>query len=504
MSAQRDRGEHRDGRDARDTPGEPTEPTEPTEPNESNDLGEPNDLGESNEPADRPNEPADRGELNEQDDRGEQDEPNEQDERNGRGEGEERHDPHERGGRAPEQGRVARDDLSGRLMMDFEPAPGEDDGADELALRRLLHGAVSGLEPSTEALDHLRRAVPARRARKRQAFVGAAAAAVLIGTAVPALVHVAGSPGVTTANPALAGHGEQAQGGTGAEAESPATTKAPSVKVSPTTGPTKGATKGTGRPDPQGTPTASGSAADPGTAPSCGRGTLQSAGAYNSGPDATGVVYGGFTIVNASGAPCVVDGDGLVGVSTTGSADPSRIGVVRHSDGDPATGLPAPSAESSSVLLKPGDSYQVKFAWVPSGSCPTQGPVAPSTEPTPTDPTPTATEPTPTPTEPTPTATEPSPTPTDGGGGTTPGGADAGGGTGTGGGTGSGDGSGSGSGSGTESGVDSGVTTQLVRAEPLQGGVVVSHTAEPGDPTVTTVLSGACAGTVYRTGLLNG
>ncbi|MFD8015482.1 hypothetical protein [Streptomyces sp. NPDC058955] len=403
--------------------------------------------------------------------------------------GEERHDPDERSGRVFEQGRVGRDDLSGRLMMDFEPGPGEDDGEDELALRRLLHGAVAGLEPSTEALDHLRHAVPARRARKRQALVGAAAAAVLIGTAVPALVHVAGSPGVTTANPALAGHGEQAQGGTGAEAEGPATTKAPSVEVSPTAEPTKGSPGKNGdQTGPKGTPTASGTAAAGGGAPSCARGALQSAGAYNSGPDATGVVYGGFTIVNASQEACVVDGDGLVGVATIGSADPDRIAVTRHSNGDPATGLPDPSAESASVLLKPGGSYQVKFAWVPSETCPAIGGSIPPPTPTPTEPSPTPTEPTPTPTEPTPTATEPTPTPTEGGEGTDPGGTETGGGTGT--------------GTETGTGTDSGVSTQLMRAEPGQGSVTVSHTAEPGDPTVTTVLTDACAGTVYRTGLL--
>ena len=88
----------------------------------------------------------------------------------------------------------------------------------KLALRRLLQGAVQDLEPSDGALDHLRRAVPARRARKRQALVGAAAAALLIGTAVPAFVHVANSSGSDSANPVNAGHGEQAQGGTGSEA----------------------------------------------------------------------------------------------------------------------------------------------------------------------------------------------------------------------------------------------------------------------------------------------
>ncbi|MFE6226760.1 hypothetical protein [Streptomyces sp. NPDC057854] len=412
----------------------------------------------------------------------------EPDDREENGPGEERHDPDERSGRAFEQGRVGRDDLSGRLMMDFEPGPGEDDAEDELALRRLLHGAVAGLEPSAEALDHLRHAVPARRARKRQALVGAAAAAVLIGTAVPALVHVAGSPGVTAAaDPALAGHGQQAQGGTGTATEGPAAGESPAAEVSPTTEPTRATPGKNGdRTGPHGTPATTGRPAGGGTAPGCARGTLQSAGAYNTGPDATGVVYGGFTVVNASDAPCVVGGDGLVGVATLGSADPNRIAVARHTDGDPATGLPSPSAESASVLLEPGDSYQVKFAWVPSETCPTGGGSTPPPTLTPTEPTPTPTEPTPTPTEPTlPPPTEPTPTPTEGGDGTDPGG-----------------GEGGGTGTETGTGTDSGVSTQLTRAEPGKGSVTVSHTAEPGDPTVTTVLTDACAGTVYRTGLL--
>ncbi|CAM5418148.1 hypothetical protein STANM309S_03678 [Streptomyces tanashiensis] len=105
-----------------------------------------------------------------------------------------------------------RDELSGQRMVNIEPGPGE--GDDELALRRLFQDAVGGMEPSLGSLEHLRRAVPARRARKRQAIVGAAAAAVLIGTAVPAFVHVAASGGLSAANPVNAGHGEQAQGGT--------------------------------------------------------------------------------------------------------------------------------------------------------------------------------------------------------------------------------------------------------------------------------------------------
>ncbi|WP_392840567.1 hypothetical protein [Streptomyces sp. LN500] len=93
---------------------------------------------------------------------------------------------------------------------------------DEVVLRRMLRGAVEGLEPGDGTLDHLKRAVPARRARKRQAVVGAAAAVLLIGTAIPAFVHVANSDGSSTANPAIAAHGEQAQGGSGSDTGSAA------------------------------------------------------------------------------------------------------------------------------------------------------------------------------------------------------------------------------------------------------------------------------------------
>lgn len=111
------------------------------------------------------------------------------------------------------------DDLVGTLTDLFardRGAPASDE-LDEVALRRMLHGAVRELAPSEGTLDHLHRAVPARRARRRQAVVGAAAAALLIGTAVPAFVHVATSDGPSAARPAIAGHGEQAQGGNGDE-----------------------------------------------------------------------------------------------------------------------------------------------------------------------------------------------------------------------------------------------------------------------------------------------
>ncbi|GAA2919283.1 hypothetical protein GCM10020221_14430 [Streptomyces thioluteus] len=81
-----------------------------------------------------------------------------------------------------------------------DSGPGEPFGRpdfDEEAVRRLMRGAVGGLEPSDGALDHLRRAVPVRRTRRRQALGGAVAAAVLLGVGLPAVLHVADEIGST-------------------------------------------------------------------------------------------------------------------------------------------------------------------------------------------------------------------------------------------------------------------------------------------------------------------
>lgn len=364
----------------------------------------------------------------------------------------------------------------------------EGGGADELALRRLLHGAVAGLEPTTGSLDHLRRAVPARRARKRQAVVGAAAAAVLIGTAVPAFVHVANSGGIIAANPVNAGHGEDAQGGTGAETgvEGGHSSKAPASQVSPSQGTVDGATgkpqqPGAGSPGGGGGPRVSD---DPlsGDVPRCEAGQLGVSSAQGGGGG--GPVYGSFRIANVSGRSCVVDGSGIVGFEARGAADPARIAVVRHTAGD-GSGLPDPSQESSALVLKPGGSYEVRFAWVPSDTCPSTG--TPPTEPTPTEQPPTE-EPTVPPTTEPPTEPPTTAPPTDDAT------EDPGTGTGT----------GTDTGTGTEA--EAGVAPQLVREDgvPADGSVSVSHTAEPGGPAAVATVSNACAGTIYRTGLIAG
>ncbi|MFG2641273.1 hypothetical protein ACGFYP_09940 [Streptomyces sp. NPDC048370] len=352
---------------------------------------------------------------------------------------------------------------------DNERADGHDDlfDGDELALRRLLHGAVDDLQPSDGALDHLRRAVPARRTRKRQAVVGFAAAAVLIGTAVPALVHVAGSGGITADQAVNAGHGEQTQGGTGSETGVEGGGQG-AGKPSGTAAPSQGAAAGAGHEEDASNGTTGGGSQSPtGSLPACEAGQLGVGSAQAGGPDADGKVYGTFRISNVSGKECVVTGDGIIDFQARGAADPSKITVVAHQPGDAASGLPDPSQESAALVLKPDNAYEVRFAWVPAATCPTTT--------TPPDPGP-GPDPEPTPTQ------EPTPTPSKEGEGTS---------TGASGSTGTGE---SVEGTAPQLGTD---------GTPADGSVAISHIAEPGAPQAATTIPNACAGTIYRTGVLD-
>ncbi|MEU3072978.1 hypothetical protein [Streptomyces laurentii] len=360
-----------------------------------------------------------------------------------------------------------RDDVSGHGMVNEAP---EDGLPDELALRRLLQGAVSGLEPAPGVLDHLRQAVPARRARKRQAIVGLAAAVVLVGTAVPALVHVASSGGLSASDQAVnAGHGEQAQGGTGSETGVEGGSKQPGAGPGAgASAPPDGGTKGGGEPDTpaDGKTGGAGAAASPSPPPDgvagCQAAQLGVTSARADAPDAAGKVYGSFRIANVSGRECVVEGAGTVDFQARGAADKKKIAVVEHISGDAAGGLPDPSTESPKLLLPPDNAYEVRFAWVPSDTCvPSPGGAGgvPAT---------------------------PSPTPTTDSGAST--GGDAGGATGTSG----------------QVPSDGGSAPQLgtVDGAPADGSVAVSHTADPGGPVAETTIPNACAGTIYRTGVI--
>ncbi|MEV5381735.1 hypothetical protein [Streptomyces sp. NPDC052721] len=333
--------------------------------------------------------------------------------------------------------------------------------SDELALRRLLHSAVDDIEPRTGTLDHLRRAVPARRARKRQAVVGMAAAALFIGTAIPALVHVSQAGG-SDPNTAMAGQSSQAQGGTG-QGKDKGTGKGGQQDAGSTT-----VTPGTesGKPDDKGTKPGSGGAstggADPSATPAsgvplCTATQLGSATGSANAPDTAGVVYGTFRVTNISGTACTVAGEGSITPTAAGAADPAKIVTARHVAGDAATALPDPSQEITGLVLQPGAAYEEKFAFVPSETCPTTGGDSSPDDPGPTGPTP-----------------DPSPTQ-------------------------------SASGATTDSTGSEGTTPQLATEDgAADGSITVTHTAQGGSPTATAVVSGACAGTVYYTGVLAG
>ncbi|MGW0766223.1 hypothetical protein [Streptomyces sp. NPDC002676] len=329
---------------------------------------------------------------------------------------------------------------------------------EEQALRRMLHSVVDDLEPRTGTLNHLRRAVPARRARKRQAVVGMAAAALFIGTAIPALVHVtdSGSPDLNTG---MAGQSSEAHNGkgrakthgggsgtrhddSGGRAEQPGR---------------KPGSSGDGHGQNAGTETGSTDGADPSAtlvsaAPVCTADQLGTPTGSAQAPDSAGAVYGSFRVTNVSRSACTVGGAGTVGVTPQGAADPAKVSAVRHAAGDAAAGLPDPSQEVSGLVLQPGSAYEEKFVFVPSENCPVTGGTTGSATGGPS----------------------PDPSATQDPGTTT----------------------------GTDTGGSGGTTTQLVTGDgEADGSVVVTHTSQTGS-TATATVSDACAGTVYYTGVL--
>ncbi|MFF4751576.1 hypothetical protein ACWD5R_04955 [Streptomyces sp. NPDC002514] len=344
--------------------------------------------------------------------------------------------------------------------LSMAPTGPEGPDPDEPDLRRLLHSAVEDLQPRNDALDHLRRAVPARRTRRRHAAVGMAAAALFVGTAVPALVHVSQSGG-TDPHTSIAGDASQAQGGAGRGKDPDRGTTATRGSHDETAGQDKGGTKDVNPDKDRGTEGGTDGATGPvstkgAVAPACTATQLGQATATVEAPDSAGVVYGTFRVTNVSTAGCSVDGTGTVSALAQGAADPTRISTVRHIAGDAAAGLPAPSQEATGLLLLPGAAYEEKFAFVPSETCPpgnggtgSPGTGGPTGDPSPSQP---------------PAAS----------GSTSDGGA-------------------------------AGTSTQLLPAEgTADGSVQVSHTPQAGAPTVSTTVPGACAGTVYWTGVLAG
>ncbi|MFE2926433.1 hypothetical protein [Streptomyces goshikiensis] len=362
------------------------------------------------------------------------------------------------------------------MTDDHKNAPDHELGesGEEAALRSLLSGAVQDLRPSEGALDRLRYAVPARRARKRQVLVGAAAAVLLAGTAIPTAIRLTAAEDSTADHSAIAGHGEQ-QGGKHGAASDPHQNGSGALAQKPPKAPGKsgeglGATEaqpGSQTPGAATAGTESGPAT-PGTAtgknplppaaaaglPGCGAAQL---GVHVSAraPQADGKVFGSFKVTNVSGKGCAVTGpDTVTAAPAPGAAtgQAPAVSVVGHRPGDPASALLTdPSAEPPVLTLQPNAAYEVQFAWVPSGEpCPAASP------------------------EP---GAKPSEKPAEAAAG-----AEAAG--------------------GGDSAAAADPRAGGGGAAPEASGVEVSHTPVSGAPTTQTTIPSACGGTVYRTGAI--
>ncbi|WP_460625123.1 hypothetical protein, partial [Kitasatospora kifunensis] len=276
------------------------------------------------------------------------------------------------------EGRAAR---AGAPPGQRPPAWGEEQ------VRALLHRAVDDLQPDVEALPRIRRAVPARRARHRQAWTGALLIAVVSDAAVPTLGHLGGlqlSDGSGSAPSSAPGSTETS---TPTAARPPGGGARPVVPL-----PVPDATSA----DPSGTPSLVGSAAPSsagssvpasatgapiaasagqaaGTAtgaPACVRADLGGGQATVGTADKAGWVYGAFTVANVSGHPCLLTDPGTLTATLGGGSPGASVQVLVHAAGDPATGLPAPASGPGQLLLGAGAGYRLPFAFAPDTLCP--------------------------------------------------------------------------------------------------------------------------------------
>ncbi|MEV4561444.1 hypothetical protein AB0K51_31280 [Kitasatospora sp. NPDC049285] len=224
-------------------------------------------------------------------------------------------------------------------------------GLTEDQLRERFHRAVAAVQPDPAALPRLRAAVPRRRVRRRRAWSGAAvlAAAVITLPVVHAAQPFNLSGDSTGGSVGAADHDRPPHPG-GIRSDAP---------HRPSPGPQTGHGGGT---DPSASPAASGTPTGlPVTLPACTRTDLGRADARQAAaePD-TGRLYGWFQLTNTGGRLCRVADPG---VFTVGGA--AGVQLTAHIAGDPAASLPDPAVLPAELLLAPGDSYLVRFAWVP-------------------------------------------------------------------------------------------------------------------------------------------
>ncbi|MFJ5922478.1 hypothetical protein ACIQF6_07665 [Kitasatospora sp. NPDC092948] len=220
-------------------------------------------------------------------------------------------------------------------------------------LRDLLRHAVATVQPEPGALPRLRAAVPRRRAARRRALGGAVVLAGAV--AVLPVVHAA-QPFNLSGDPT---GGQAAPGDTSGPGNSAAAPGLPHSAATATVSGRDGV-------DPEASPDPSAdgsSGASPADVPSCTRADLGRAGAQQAdAAQADGRIYGWFRLTNTAGRPCRVTDPGALdlGAGTTG------VRLVAHTVGDPASALPDPAGLPHELLLGPGASFLVRFAWVPT------------------------------------------------------------------------------------------------------------------------------------------
>jgi hypothetical protein len=255
-------------------------------------------------------------------------------------------------------------------------------GPEERRLRELLHSKVGGIQPAAGALESLRHAVPARQARRRRTYGGvvtAIALGVLGGAALHAVadsVDLAQGPqasqgiqNASTSSPA-AGGGASASGspivpylpgpGSGTTEEQSGYPQGGSQTTAPS-----GSRTGSSAPYTQLSP-GSGSGSGAPQSAECSRGQLGDGSATVGLAVADGTVYGSFQVVNVSQSTCQVSETGTVAVAAVSGTNAAWISIAQHTASDPATLLPSPQPTPSPVVLAPGQSYVVDFAWVPA------------------------------------------------------------------------------------------------------------------------------------------
>ncbi|WP_316522627.1 hypothetical protein [Kitasatospora brasiliensis] len=243
---------------------------------------------------------------------------------------------------------------------------------EERALRELMHGAVSGIQPSAGGLPRIRRAVPRRRAARRGAWTGAAALAFVVAIGLPVLhegehLGLSGGPGSADAKSPAAG---SPSGAAGTFGDGPAAHPDPSGTGAVTPPPGTAAAShapGAGATHTEGGQASTGAAGAGDVVPLCTRTDLGEGAAQVGTADGAGRIYGSFTVYNVSGRSCRLGGPGSVAVTAVSGGDRGRIRTADHAPGDPAVGLPTMDAEPP--VLAPRAGYRVPFAWVPDQTC---------------------------------------------------------------------------------------------------------------------------------------